>query len=453
MRLGHYRTCWEDGREYTGSGSCQSLWVGILRSLEHLDKMPPSIRGRILIVTSTFPRWSDDATTPFVYHLALDLRALGWQVDVLAPHFPGAARYEMLPQGIGVNRFRYWLPEQGETVCYDGGALIQIRQNRTNVLKIPFLVGAELAATLARLRNHYDLVNSHFVLPQGFVAGLASRVASVPHVVTIHGGDVFALQSPTMVAFKRWALRMSDAVTVNSSATYRITRELAPYAEIKKIPMGAGVPTPDRHRASELRSALVRDDGSLVCFVGRLVEEKGPGDLIAALPAIRVRYPGAKVVVVGDGPYRSSLLEQARTLGLEDHVHFAGWVDSERVAEYLAASDVFVGPSKQAANGWMEAFGLTFVEAALVGTPIVATRTGGVPDIVQDGVTGILVPESQPVAIAEAVVRLLDNPMLARSLANNAKHHALMNFTRRASANAFSLLLESVIAAKKQDNG
>ena len=92
---------------------------------------PQSKKNRVLCVTSNFPRWEGDSTTPFVLHLAEDLQALGWEVDVLAPHAPSAARHEVL-DGVSVDRFRYLWPENRETVCYQGGALINLKQEDSN---------------------------------------------------------------------------------------------------------------------------------------------------------------------------------------------------------------------------------------------------------------------------------------------------------------------------------
>ncbi len=106
--------------------------------------------GRILSVTSTFPRWRGDSTAPFVLHLAQDLQALGWQVDVLAPHAPGAATAEVL-DGVSVERFRYLWAASQQTVCDQGGALANLRRRPLERLKLPALVAAELIAVAHRL--------------------------------------------------------------------------------------------------------------------------------------------------------------------------------------------------------------------------------------------------------------------------------------------------------------
>ena len=184
---------------------------------------PPSARprGRVLFLASTFPRWEGDSSAPFVLNLAQDLRALDWRVDVLVPHAPGALRHEEIG-GVRVDRFRYLWPETLQTVCYGGGALANLRHDRKNLLKLPALVAAQAVAAMARLAGgRYDLLHSHWILPQGFTGTLAARPLGIPHITTVHGGDVFALQGRILAGFKRFALAGAEAVTVNSSATGR----------------------------------------------------------------------------------------------------------------------------------------------------------------------------------------------------------------------------------------
>ncbi|MCH8142915.1 MAG: glycosyltransferase, partial [Proteobacteria bacterium] len=174
-----------------------------------MQSKPPG--KRILCVTSNFPRWEGDSTTPFVLHLAEDLQDLGWKVDVLAPHAPSAASQEVLA-GVNVKRFRYLWPASLETVCYQGGALMNLQQNRSNYIKLPALVFFEWFAIVRRLLwGNYDLLHSHWILPQGFTGVLAAKLFRLPHVITVHGSDAFALQGKVLGRFKRFSLSGADA--------------------------------------------------------------------------------------------------------------------------------------------------------------------------------------------------------------------------------------------------
>ena len=407
-------------------------------------------RGRILCVTSNFPRWAGDTTTPFVLHLVRDLQALGWTVEVLAPHAPGAARSETL-DGVQVERFRYLRPDHLQTVCYQGGALINLRQRPLDKLKLPALVAAELGALWQRLRSQqYDLLHSHWILPQGFTGMLATRLRSVPHVITAHGGDVFALRGRLLTQFKRSALRAADAVTVNSSVTEQAVAAIAPGLErLERIPMGVSVhpPTSEGLALTErVRHRYRCADGPLLIFVGRIVDEKGVDDLLAAMALLRHQLPSVRALIIGDGQDRPAMERAAVTRGVDDLVTFTGWIDAQQVPAHLRAADIFVGPSRTSAQGWIEAQGLTFLEAMAAQVPVIATRRDGIVDAVIDGKTGLLVPERAPEAIAAAVLRLHQDKQLKAELVERGYCLANDHFSRAVSAERFSRLFEQVIA-------
>lgn len=407
-------------------------------------------KGRILCVTSNYPRWSGDSTTPFVLHLASDLQSLGWTVDVLAPHAEEGTADEEVISGVRVTRFHYLWPRRSQTVCYHGGALVNLRSNPLNALKLPMLVFFQWIAIVRQLRTgHYDLMHSHWILPQGFTGALAALLFSKPHVITVHGGDVFALKGKVLNAFKRFSLRKANAISVNSSVTQRAVESLVPEANQTTIPMGVDANSSDKddEQVRQLRNRFVDGESPLLVFLGRLVDEKGVEDYIYAVDELRRQIPALRALVIGEGQDRDRFEALAKQLGLDGVVHFTGWVDPGEVSDYLAAADVFVGPSRQGSDGWIEAQGLTFIEAMMNNTPVVATRCGGIVDTVEHEVTGLLVDERSPKGLAHAVTRILKDQDLAKRLVEAANHRVNQRFTREASAKAFSNLFE-VLCAK-----
>jgi phosphatidylinositol alpha-1,6-mannosyltransferase len=409
----------------------------------------PSNRGRALFLTSNFPRWEGDSTTPFVLHLAQDLQQLGWVVDVLAPAAPGAVARETIGS-VSTTRFRYAWPENAQTVCYDGGALLNLRSQPRERMKLPALVGAEWWATVRRIiRNRYDVLNSHWILPQGFVGVMSAGPMRIPHVTTVHGGDIFSLQGRTLRPFKKLALRGSDAVTVNSSATARSVSDLVgSQVSPHLIPMGTDVGDPDPEIVSRIREKYRTENGPLLVFVGRLVPEKGVFDVLEALRMIQCDLPGATALIVGEGPSRETLKEFTDSSDLTGTVFFPGWIKPSEIVSYMAAGDFVLGPSKESPNGWIEAFGLTMVEAMASGTPLIATRSGGIPDLVTDGETGILVDPGNTAAITAAVKELVQNPDVAARIGVAARERARSRYSRETSAVGFSDLFERVIRDK-----
>lgn len=418
--------------------------VGAKRHQLGLD---PSAR-RLLFVTSNFPRWSGDSTTPFILHLAQDLQDLDWRVDVIAPHAPGAARAETL-DGVRVSRFRYMWPASQQTVCYGGGALVNLRKYPINWLKLPMLVGAEWASLCRHVAaNRYAAVHAHWILPQGFVAGLVPTRGAA-RLLTVHGGDIFGLQADSLAAFKRFAMRRADAVTVNSSATASAVRSLQPGVKLVNVPMGVTEAHPERSEVERVREMYRRASGPLVAFAGRLVDEKGVDDLLAAVALLRPRCPDVTAIVVGEGQDREALESRSKELGLEDCVTFTGWIAPHDVATHLAAADVFVAPSRRATDGWVEAQGLTIAEAMMSSVPVVATRVGGIIDTVHDGTTGVLVDERQPKQIADALEQILLHPSWADRLARQGRELAQERFGRAQSAERFSRLIEELVEARR----
>lgn len=197
----------------------------------------------------------------------------------------------------------------------------------------------------------------------------------------------------------------------------------------------------DRSRAVPARVAEHRRGaGCVVGSMGRLVPQKAMHVLLDAAPALLRANPDTRVLIVGDGPLRRALEEQARRLGIAEAVTFTGY--EEDVASAYAAMDVFVLPSRD------EGFGLVFLEAMAMGVPVVGTRVIGSEDAVDDGVTGLLVPYNDPSALALAVRRLVEEPGLAARLRRTAGERVRRLYSRdRFAAEVETIYRELIEAA------
>jgi phosphatidylinositol alpha-1,6-mannosyltransferase len=387
---------------------------------------------KLLIVTSNYPRWESDTTTPFVHNFARELVRQGVQVRVLAPHNIGAKTKEVV-DGVEIRRFRYWLPLSGQTVCYQGGALGNVSKNPSNKSKLPTLVISELIATIREI--HFwkpDVVNSHWLLPQGFVAALACKLTRTKHVATVHGGDVFTLNSPLFRKLKKFAINHSSLVTVNSSVTEKVTKELAPDTQTPFLKLPTGIlplPILDKTKITVLRARLQKkSEEKLILFVGRLSEEKGVREAIQATAKLIEAGTSVRLVVIGEGHEKEVFQKLVDELNINQHVDFLGWVENIDIYYYFAACDVFVGPSKRSSDGWIEAQGLTFVEAMLAGCPVIGSNSGGIPDAVQDGKTGWLVEPGNKNELADKIHWVLCHPIEVLKITEQAKKFACENY-------------------------
>lgn len=165
--------------------------------------------------------------------------------------------------------------------------------------------------------------------------------------------------------------------------------------------------------------------------LARLAElYKGHDTLIRVLPLVRARCPGARLRIAGDGPLREYLQRIARSVGVDDAVDFLGEVADESLPDLYRTSDAFVLMSRESpSKGGAEGFGIVILEAGACGKPVVAGRSGGLVDAVEDGVTGILVDPEDPAAVAEALIAVLSDQALAQRMGQAGRQRVLARFT------------------------
>jgi len=275
-----------------------------------------------------------------------------------------------------------------------------------------------LAREVQRFRPH--VVHSWLFLAN-LVSALAVRRGSGRHLIVSQRCSYEATAGPGWRWVARWSHRRAECVIVNSRAA--LEEEAAaghPRSCLVYIPNGVGAPAP----SPTSRSALGLPAGPLVVCVGQLERIKGHHVLVEAWPAVGAAVPGAQLVLVGAGPQRDALDERARNLGVSGTIVFAGF--RARAMPLIASADVFVQPSLT------EGMPNAVLEAMAASRPVVASLVGGIPELIVDGESGILVPPADPHALATAVARLLVDRALAVHLATAATKRAreLFSFDR-----------------------
>jgi glycosyltransferase involved in cell wall biosynthesis len=318
--------------------------------------------------------------------------------------------------------------------CAPNGALVErLRRDGIHVVEIPDLVRnvrpwRDLRAffSLRRWlrRERFDLVHTHST-KAGLLGRLAARYAGVPGVLfTAHGwafteGRAYWVRR-LLARVERYAARRTSKIICVSEHDRELALRFRVADPQQLVVIHNGIdPGPFREadgKAVRAEWGIDRDE-PLITFVGRLAAQKDP---LTLLEAVR-RLSGGRVLLVGGGPLRSRVRAFLRQHGLEDRVVLTG--EQTNIPEILAASDIFVLPSR-----W-EGLPLTVIEAMLAGLPVVAGRVGGVPELVEEGVTGLLVPPGDPTRLAEALQRLLDGADLRHRMGDAARRRALRRFT------------------------
>jgi len=371
---------------------------------------------RVLIITTNFPRWEGDPHSPWLVELMGRLREEGCVFEVLAPSFAGLSSHRI--GHTQVHRFRY-APARWETLTHEEGAPNKIRKNPWYLLLLPlYLLAGMWAAWRLGRKGKYDVIHVHWPVPQGLFGALARAAGGGRLVATFYGADlVLAQRFPGLKPFVRWFAGRCDDLAAISSYTGRELTAISGRTP-RIIPYGVHLP-PERDWPATPGRILT---------VGRLIARKGHIYLIRAMARL-TDLPDAHLVIVGEGHEREALEAEIQRLGLEDRVTLTGRVSDETLEEHYQSCQVFVLPAIVDETGDTEMLGMVSLEAMRYGKPVVASDVGGIPDIVADGESGVLVPQKDPEALAAAIRRLLTNPEEARRLGHAGYHFARAHFS------------------------
>lgn len=304
-----------------------------------------------------------------------------------------------------------------------------------------------IIATIVRaVKEHrIDLIHSH-EYKSDLLAWAVSRVYRIPVMTTIHGWIQTDTKRRVYVKAGQSVLRwFSRVVAVSDQTKSAILACGVPEHKIAVIHNGIVAENyrPEEHAPGFLRHRFdLPADAPLVGYVGRLSPEKGQADLLTAAAQLLPRIPELRIALVGDGPDRNCLQQQAESLGIAHRVLFTGHLQDVR--------PVFRDLDVLALTSHTEGFPNVVLEALCMETPVVANDVGGVREIVEDGVTGLLLPPRSPDRIAAAVARVLESPSWARSLALQGKRVVLDRFTFRGRVAKEEALCREVLASWNQ---
>ena len=280
--------------------------------------------------------------------------------------------------------------------------------------------------------------------PAAYPAKWAHERSGIPYGIIVYGGDLLALRinyresrikrvaaqtllgtADVLVACSRWTHDLACEVLRELGLAERTGR-------VRVVPLGTD---PEVFRPGLDPAPLITGQalpaGRWLLTVARLVPHKGMDTTIRALALLAPRYPDLRYAIVGQGPERAALEQLARSEGVADRVRFLSGLDDDALPLAYALASVYVGASRQTARD-VEGFGIALLEAQAAGIPVVAGQSGGIPDAVQNGVTGLLTDPQDPGGVAAAVAGLLDDPARARRFgaAGRAAVEGYFNWSR-----------------------
>lgn len=378
-----------------------------------------------LVLASTFPRWKNDATPGFVYELSKRLMSKDRYIIVLAPHASNAKKHEFF-DGLDVHRFQYFFPSNTQKVAYGAGIIPNVRSSLFTMLQVPFFLLSEYAKASILIRKYNpDVIHAHWLVPQGVIAAMLKK-NNTRLIVTIHGSDLFPLKNAFFKSIQRIVLKNCDICTVSSEATKNELLMRFPQFKDKVAVLSMGVDTQLFKKSNKSKISKYKNS-KIILFVGRLNEQKGVEYLIKAMAIVNKRMKNSKLLIIGEGSYKKKLQKISDSLN-PGNIEFLGSISQRELADYYNTADALVLPSVTSRIG-TEGLGLVLLEAMSCGTPVIGTNTGGIPTIIKNNQTGLLVGEKNENELGSAILRILSDDKLKQKLSKNGKIFVKNNYS------------------------
>lgn len=375
---------------------------------------------KILILTHNYIRFRGDHAGLFVHILSEGLLKSGHKVFILAPHQNKLKRKEIL-NGVEIRRFRYAHPKL-ERLAYSGNMHELVAKSWINkFVFLSFLFSFFLGAIDLVFKKKVDVICAQWWIPGGLIGYLVSLSTKRPLIVTAHGTDIRILERSNFfsnlasLVFKR----AKYITTVSSFLKENLTNQIKLDAETKKVKVIPMPVTPDRFYPSP----LPKEKKKKILCVARFTQQKGLEFFIKACEVLKDKGIDFEAQIVGEGPLKDHLQEKISRSNLGDQVSLVKIMPQEKLNQLYAESYLCVLPSIE------EGFGLVLVEAQLCRRPVIGTKSGGIPDIIEDEVTGLLVPPRDHLSLASAMERILTDQNLAESLAEAGYLSATTKFS------------------------
>lgn len=312
---------------------------------------------------------------------------------------------------------------QGDTTSYDQGWMrdfgVAVIRDRSKILLPSPRVIRNVKKVIAR--DEIKQVFFGAAAPLGVMARTLRKKGVVNIVALTHGHEVWwAKLWPFTSAISFIGNNVDHLTYLGDFTKSEIAKALSPEAQSRLIKIAPGIDTDHfapNSTSEQLRKDLGLADKKVIVCVGRLVHRKGQDILIQSLPAILEKHPTAHLLMVGEGPYRQDLTKMVLKLKLSDAVTFIGRIQYKDLPRYICAGDIFAMPSRSRLAGLeVEGLGIVYLEASSCALPVIAGRSGGAPDAVDEGVTGFSVDGTSPTEVSRAIINLFDDPIRAKAM-------------------------------------
>ncbi|MHA2244557.1 MAG: glycosyltransferase [Candidatus Hodarchaeales archaeon] len=359
----------------------------------------------LLSITSTFPRNKQDSWGNFILELLQELGKKYVRVFALTQRYRNDKQEEKF-QNISVIRFPWLCPAN----------FIRIADfKRTPIVRLMTYFFFAMSSIHKLIKKEkIQIIHANWIIPAGFIGIIAKMIYKRPLIITIRGSDVNIWAKKRILSpLIKFILKHCDAIIVVSNELSKEIVKLGIEPQKIHIIWHGVYQKNNNHRNIDKKSLL---------FVGALREVKGLKYLIRAINIVKEHYPNVKLNIVGEGTLHNYIVKELIKLNLTSHVKLLGKLPNSRVIELMAESGIFILPSIS------EGLPRAIIEAMTQKLPVIATAVGGNIEIIEPGVTGILVPPKEEKELSKAILNLIKNPDFSKMLAENALQFVSKNF-------------------------
>lgn len=383
-----------------------------------------------MVFTTSYNLDGGVVASPFVAQHCEGLINKGYNVAVLSPHLAGQ-KYKININGVAITRFQYFFPSKLQKVAYGSGIPTNLRNSYLAILQFPFFVFCFLMNGFFKSKKH-RIIYAHWSV-SAFVAILIKLInRNIKVIFMNHGAEIFVLSKYFWGRkLMKFILKHSNYIISNSSYTYSKTQEIRETKNHCVIPPGV-----DTEKFYPIDSSVkakhnISPDTFVLFSLGNFIERKGFEYLIKAVDILVNQKGILNIVAVIGGkgilyPKYQTIIEK---LNLGKYIILAGFIKQNDLLYYYNSCDVFVHPAIVDSNNDTEGLGVVLSEANACGKPVIASRVGGIVDVIVDRHNGLLVSEKNEYELADAILELKCNSELRNYLAANARQHVLDKFT------------------------
>jgi glycosyltransferase involved in cell wall biosynthesis len=376
---------------------------------------------KIGVITSAYPEFKGDPHGIFVHRLMREISNQGHDVHILAPYT--GKKTEYILDGVKVEKFNYFYPKRFQKLAGRSGMIDNVKEGIFVKFQFISFIFFNVVNSCRKLKD-MNVIHVQWPVPNGLGALFLKLFHKIHYINTIHGEEVYLSKRYHTIPIIKLLVNNSSKTITNSSATLKASLEVGLKKDkLEIIPFGVDI--------SFFKPITMDKDKEIfqILSVGYLIERKGFEYLIKAVNEVLKERDDVKLKIVGSGPLEKQIKNLIIELDLENNVEIISNLSDEKLLEIYNSSNLFVLPSIVDSHGNTEGLGVVLLEAMACKLPVIGSNIGGIPDIIQDKETGLLVPEKDVLELFRAIICVIEDTNLSKKLANNGYNKVIVKFS------------------------